>query len=595
MVGTVCSVPWEQRPEAPCHATEARNLASGGRVPKCDAAATLSGSRLGRTLLDCFAFTTYRLGALHNVTGTDTHEPLLGRLDQLLNLNPDLGAAGVQELYALAGACSPAHFPTVAARVGQLVTTYLASPQKRVITQVFQEYFQCLENSARRLTEKGELDAPPSQGEPPERSVALVARGVYTPLSWARILNRTRMPEDLTKAAEACRRRSHLVTGVLEYAFTVLHLVDSEAAFNWELAYLGEHKGTLDPDVLRDLLIAWLAQDDVPEAAFEWAALWSDDQSLVDQWSRVCVLADRLLARHALHAWQVQVRPRNSRAAQLKVRLSHGGWDPDRVRDWVQAALVEIGDSVQAFMDVAHGEKEIDREASSPAVLREIRRVESLFVPTLLGTNLLMELPNGVHSFALAFFGLLGKGRQAWDRRLLKLAESAVRRMFLRALRDGRKPIEIIHQLTFGDRSAFMRMLGELNFGTASFDSVRQRERVVRYLSVFYASYREAQLLAAEVARRYRNLMRLLHEDNLARVLSPEHLAEARSSTMVRELSTIAAEARRYLSHRRALDHELEDLVAVETTFMASVRQRRLAMVRQFLLADGAAAGAADA
>jgi hypothetical protein len=165
--------------------------------------------------------------------------------------------------------------------------------------------------------------------------------------------------------------------------------------------------------------------------------------------------------------------------------------------------------------------------------------------------------------------------------------------MFLRALRDGRKPIEIIHQLTFGDRSAFMRMHRELDFETANFDSVKQRERAVRYLAVFYASFRESQLLAAEIARRYRNLMRLLHEDNLRRVLFAEHLEEARSSAMVRELSSIAAEARRYLSRRRTLEDELEDLVAEEAVFMNSIRHRRLAVVRRFLLVGDSAGASA--
>jgi hypothetical protein len=528
------------------------------------------------------------------VTDSAAHARLLAELESLFNLNPDLSVIELQNLYGLARACPARAFADVAGIVGRLVDAYLASAQKYMIGQVLEEYFQCLERSARLLAERGELEDTPEEPAA-DQSVALVPRGVYSPLSWARILNRADIPQDLTKAAEACRRRNELVTGVLEYAFTVLHLVDSDAAFDWEFAYLRAHKGQLDADVLRDLLLAWLRQETAPEEAFVWAAAWSEDRALVEQWSRVPILADRLLARHALHAWQAQTQPRNSRAAQLKIRLNRSGWDPDLVRDWVQAALVEIGESVQTFMDVAHGDDDADRETTSPAVLREIRRVEALFVPTLTGANLLLELPNGVHSFALAFFGLLGRGREAWDRRMQSLAENAVRRMFLRALRDGRKPIEIMHQLTFGDRHAFMKMVSELDFGTANFDSIKQRERAVRYLAVFYASYRESQLLAAEVARRYRNLMRLLHEDNLRRVLTPEHLEEARSSAMVRELSSIAAEARRYLSRRRALEHELEDLVAEESIFMASVRRRRLVVVRRFLLPNETRQGDANA
>ncbi len=520
------------------------------------------------------------------MTSSSAHTRLLAALDVLSDLNPDLPAYQIEELYDLARTCPPEGFPEVAARVGRLVDAYLDSAQKRIGAQILEEYFQVLERSARLLAERGELGDEPPPASSPAPSVALVPRGLYTPLAWARILQRAPLPEDLTKAAEACRRRHELVAGVLEYAFVALHLVDSAAAFAWELAYLDAHQGSQDPDVLRDLLLAWLGQEQIPPAAFVWAMAWSDDQKLVDQWPRVPQLADRLLARNALGRWQERTRPRNSRAAQLKVQLARGLWEPVRILEWVQAALVEIGDGVQAFMDIAHGDEEMDPAVRSHAVMREIRRIESLFVPMLLGANLLLELPNGAHTFALAFFGLVGRGRELWDQRLRQLAENAVRRMFLRALRDRRKPIEVIHELTFGDRSAFMKMLAELDFGTANFDSIKQRERAVRYLGVFYASYRETQLLAAEVARRYRNLMRLLHEDNLARVLLPEHLAEARSSAMVRELSSIAAEARRYLARRRALEQELEEMVAAETTFLANIRRRRLAAVRLLLVDD---------
>lgn len=508
---------------------------------------------------------------------------LLAAFDALFDLNPDVPPTRLGTLYALARACPATDFPAAAERVGNLIEAYLASAQKQMGGLVFAEYFQALERSARLLTERGELaDAPP---EPPRsRSTALLPRGVYSPLDWAKILQRAKLPPDLTKAAEACRRRHELVAGVLEYAFVALHLVDSDAAFAWELDYLEHHAGELDPDLLRDLLRAWLEQDHVPEAAFAWTLAWSDDQKLVDQWPMVPLLADRLLARHALGCWCRDTRPRNSRAAQLQVQIARGGWDPARTREWVQAALAEVGDGVREFMRIAHADEATDREERSPVVMREIRRIEALLVPMLLAANLLLELPDGALRFALAFFGLVGKGREAWDRRLQQLAEEAVRRMFLRGLRDRRKPIEIIHQLTFGDRSAFMRMLGELDFATANFESIKQRERVVRYLAVFYASYRETRLLAAEVARRYRNLMRLLHEDNLGRVLLPEHLAEARASSLVRELASIAGEARRYLGRRRDLNRELEEIVAEETMFLAAVRRRRLLLVRRQLL-----------
>ena len=165
------------------------------------------------------------------------------------------------------------------------------------------------------------------------------------------------------------------------------------------------------------------------------------------------------------------------------------------------------------------------------------------------------------------------------------VVEKAVRLAFLRALKEDQTPEQLIRKLSFGDRDVQRRLMGELDWISKRFDSVKQRDKVVRRLAVYYASYREAPLLAAEVARRYRDLMRVLHEDNLRRVLNPEQFEEVNRLILLRELAALVSDARRFLARRRALKTTVEEMLASEIEFVQSVCRRRLNLVRQLLLA----------
>ena len=215
--------------------------------------------------------------------------------------------------------------------------------------------------------------------------------------------------------------------------------------------------------------------------------------------------------------------------------------------------------------------------------MREILRIEGLFTPVLLTADRILDVPDGAHTFAVAFFGLVGKGRRLWDAKLHRLAEAAVRKAFLQDLRAGISPLRTIEKLTFGDAQACEWATGELDATTGQFDSLRQREGVVRFLSVFLASYHEQELLGGEVLGRYRSLMRLMHEDHLRRVLAPDHFEEVMQRSILRDLASVAAEARRYLGRRRALESSLPELVATEIEFTQGIRRRRLRLIHTLL------------
>ena len=340
----------------------------------------------------------------------------------------------------------------------------------------------------------------------------------------------------------------------------MLHAVDPEQSVQWQFAYLDRNKGKLDPDVVRDLLKSWLAcnLEKLPHHALEWAESWSADEALGEQWPGVVEQADRLLRRCALQHWDKTRTDRTRNSMHLRMLVKRQLHEEAPFRRWLNASLVDLGQSVLFFVSLNQKQAnaaEQDRAWHAATLFREIRTVEALFTPILLMADLILPQPDGAYRFALAFFGLVGQGREQWNQALLAGAEKAVRLAFLRALKEDQTPEQLIRKLSFGDRD------------------------------VHYASYREAPLLAAEVARRYRDLMRVLHEDNLRRVLNPEQFEEVNRLILLRELAALVSDARRFLARRRALKTTVEEMLASEIEFVQSVCRRRLNLVRQLLLA----------
>ena len=514
------------------------------------------------------------------------YDELRQRLERFLQLNPDIGAAELQEIYALADAASAKRFAEIEAFAERLIACYLSSPTKRVAAQTLEEYFTQLNRSARLLAARGEVEKTPPANPPTCQSVALVPREYYTPLEWCKVLNAAEMPRELVRAVEACRRRNELVATVLEYVFVIMLRLDAEQAVRWQLSYLETRRGNLDPDVVRDLINAWLAQTVLPRPALAWAEAWSADLNLLQQWPHVVRRADRLLCHHALTAWAAGKPPRSLILGRLHRLVQTRQTDDQSLLAWLKAALIEIGESILRVVSLSR-DVEAPEAAAQPwrsgAMVCEILRIESLFTPVLLTADRILDVPDGANTFAVAFFGLVGKGRQQWEATLTTLAEDAVRKAFLYDLRDGVSPVRTIEKLTFGNQEALERALGELDGVTLQFDSLKQRERVVRFLAVFFASYREHDLLGGEIMRRYRSLMRLMHEDYLRRVLAPDHFEEVSKRTILRDLAAVAAESRRFLDRRRALENSLAELVATEIEFIAGIRGRRLRLIHTLL------------
>ncbi|MBT3381116.1 MAG: hypothetical protein HN742_07655 [Lentisphaerae bacterium] len=502
-------------------------------------------------------------------------------MQQLFRLNPDIPSRELDELFSLARETDSTHFSTFVPIMEDLLQAYLECPAKRVERLTLEEYFAFIKRSTRLLAEAGELSAPPEKATADAHSVALIDPQVTaSSLDWCKIVSHAAIPKPVILAAEACQQRNELLSSVLEYAFRILQSIDLDKALAWQLAYLEDNRGDLDPDIVRDLLRAWLDLPTLPNEAFEWAETWSGDENLRNQWPHVVRLADRLLHLHALMQGQPGEHNRSSSLQHLQLILKRFPRDEKRLLRWFENAIIEIGESVHFFVTI-HTHTDADWQAA--ALLKEIRTIETLFPPVLVLADLIVHVPNGASRFALAFFGLVGSGREKWDQEILTKGEMAVRRQFLRNMRREIGPEKTIEALCFGDGLLYNKLMGELDWLTKDFDSLRQRDKVVQALAITYTSFREGIFLATEVSKRFRDLMRVVHEDNLRRVLPPEVFEEVSQLKVLRTLATLAADARRCLAKRRALETDLESMVAADLDFIQSVRRQRLALIHSIL------------
>lgn len=511
-------------------------------------------------------------------TGALAAEQLRERVRLLFNLNPDLSSQELEELQKLARLVGRDQFDPLAHEAARLLAAYLGAPVKTSMQELVEEYFGILDRSERLLQEKGEI----ASAMPLRTSVALVRSTAREAEEWSKIVTRSELPPTLMRAVEACRRRHEVVRSVVEHMLGVLVLIDRDRAIAWMLDYLRLNKGTLDSDVVRDILLAWNAETaPLPREALEWALEWSGDEGLLRQWPYVVFLSDRLLRRQALVRYAQQPRPRHGLLVRLhlmaKVRLDEEGV----FRQWLAEAIEEFGRGIDFFGRLSQAETLVDWQ--SHALCREIGSATELFPLLLMLSDLEYNRPSGALGFAMGFFSLSGQGRQAWDEILERTARRAVKKLMFRYIRENRSPERIIEQLTFGDALVRERLMQKLGIVNRQFQSLETRDAILEMLACYYASYREPGLLAAEITRRYRGLMRMLHDDSLRLRLTQEDYERIRQTPMLPEVAATAGDIRRYLERRRAMDLPLEEMLASEMEFVASIRRRRLKFLIRYL------------
>ncbi|NLG14080.1 MAG: hypothetical protein GX561_07735 [Lentisphaerae bacterium] len=512
-------------------------------------------------------------------------ESLMRFLTELEDLNPDVSLQRLREAESHARLVGSAGFDEVADRVEHLIGLYLSSPPKKLGAETLEEYFGYLNRDAERLLASGELQAGPVVSEG-GGSTALVPRQLYGAMDRCIVLNRCTVPQLLSKAADAFRRRNQVVSTVVEIGFRLLWCLDRKLADAWFVGYFRRSEGHLDPDVLRDAISVALEQPGVSREFLEWGMRWCGDFGLLEMWPNVVHKGDRLLCRHAVKSWFAKHKPRTTSLAHLKVMFDLGKYGDEALLDWIRAALGTLGECVLRIMslgDQAESGDELEVEGYRGALMSELRRLSQLFPVVLFVSDQLLSLPDGCVQLAMAVMGLAGEGLVQWDDGVLEFCRRVIRRTFVYDMRAGRSPLETIDRLTFGDSHAYFRAYAELDLVSERFDSLDQREKVIELLAPYYASYRQPALLAAETTRRYRKLRWLLHEDYLTRVLDSEQMAQVREMEWVWELGAVAGEARRFLGRQRDLSLSVESMIASKIEFEESMRSRRLRAIRRML------------
>ena len=506
----------------------------------------------------------------------------------LEDMNPDLSHIGTMEITRLAGECPPEAFEPVAGQVRRLIDLFLESPQARAARAVMKKYFSALEASARLLQASGEIN---SRAQLPENgagsfstSLVLYSTSGFTPLEKCLLLSRAEVPEELTNAADAVRRRLEVVETVFSLGFAALDRIDRGRFIEWAADYLEENQGALAPEVIRDLLVAMRRHRETTPQIIRWLFRWCADGALLEHWPLVTKYADRMLGTLALAAWGKDCpAPRNRNLAHLKLLAQNWHLEDEHILPWLANTLCTFGESIQRFM---HLDEDGDRQWTTAVLQAELRTLASCYEPILIAADRLLNQPGGAAGLAMAFLGIVGSAKEEWEERIRISSEKVIRRAFMQDLKEGRTPVETIRRYTFGDMNAFTRLCNELDLVTQQFDSIAQREKVVARLAVFYAGYRREAMLGMEVARRYRRLAKILHEDFLGRFLEPEELDKVRKNDFLQELYTMAARIKRFLDHRRALQMSVEEMISSEIEFAAELRQRRLKIIRRIIKAD---------
>ena len=507
-------------------------------------------------------------------------DELMEHLHRLENLNPDISVSEHELLLELASRVGEDYFDEVAAFSADLLEKYLDSDIKNAGRAIMSEYFDELDKGAKLLRAAGEIKALPENGGKRSFTTALVPYERVEALDFCKILNRTPVPKPLVKAADAFMRRNQVVGTVFEYALQVMWRISPAKAEAWVLALFETQQGDIDPDVARDVIsVALSLNAQVSSDFLNWILDFASDVNLLEYWPNVTKYADKLLCRQGLHHYFAKNKARNSLLQQLDFMQKNNLLDDERLLNWVRRALNGIGESVQQFMSLE--KTDMPKEWKALSLFREINHIADLFAPIMLVADQIMALPDGGTQLAMASMGLTGKALEDWEERLAKTSVRAVTRKLMMDMKNKRPLVETIRLLTFGDNAAFQAAYAELDLATEKFDSVKQRDKVAVLLAVYYASYRRGKLLAVEIAARYRNLMRMIHDDFLSQHLDAEQLATIHNSGILQEIASVASEARHFLGRRSAEDNSLEEMLAAKMTFERFVRQKRILLIRQ--------------
>ncbi|MFW6414171.1 MAG: hypothetical protein ACOCZS_02610 [Verrucomicrobiota bacterium] len=514
--------------------------------------------------------------------------------NRLLSLNPYREDVNHADMLAAASDLSAEYFDEFRQRFEELLDTFLGAQWKKNEQAVISKFISHIEHADHQLREKVEKEKENRGGEHgygeaesanSASSVALVSCRHFRSADWLRALNKGDVPQPLLRAVDAAIQRNRLLPSILRPAFGALHAIDSDAAFEWELAYLENKSGQLDPDVLRALLQNWRQQKAgvEPHEAVEWALRWSTNANLRRQWPAVVEEADIWLRDLTARRWLIRQSERSETIVFLQRLFRRQSVQEQDYWRWIEAAIADLGIEIRRFTSLSaaasrHHDPE-EKEKIQRALLHRLKSMNRLFIALIIVSDLLPRMPDGAYRLALALFGISHTHLQTWRQRLQENAFSIIQKIFLDNLKNQETPLETIKKFTFGDHQLYQHLANHLDIVSKNFTSMEDRDAVTETLAVNYASFRENELLDKNISRRYRHLMAALHEDNLHRLFNESQYREISSLQTLFDAFSLAASARHFLKIYRSLDTSVAALLGAEEDFLYEVKKLRTRLI----------------
>lgn len=448
-------------------------------------------------------------------------------------------------------------------QIADILVRFLDSPVKRSERAAVESFLHIVDKTAEKL-------ALP-RVETPE-TLALVPAGLNRE-SLTLIRETAEVPLPLYDALDAAERRSRQIETVLVPLFTWLLAIDPQFTFDWQLNFLNTHQPA-DPDVVRDFARSWSSQAaNLPLPILEKLLDWAESDSLRDLWPTAADAVET-----TLYQWQLAQLSAGEGGGTLfgLLRRYAPFTDRKKLNFWMSRGLETLVDHTVYFSELEKSEStdEKSREIVQREMAAELRAMLEGFAPLLTLSHRLISEVNGAEKLAMSLLGFSPTRHKRWKDLLHRLAVKTIRLFFLKDLQQGTPVIDTIRKLARNDEQVVMRIEQELDLRSKSFDSVKQRDKVTELLAWQYSSYREEHLLQGELSRQYRRMMRMLHADNLNRLLG-DLAAEFTGSSQLLELSALINSARNYMTIYHSLEPDAQAVETARDQFLDEVTRRR--------------------
>lgn len=529
--------------------------------------------------------------------GPEGYGDLIGRL---ISLNPVL-PAGVEWILAEAAAgLGAAAVPVLKQQIGRLILESAGRPERARERELVDEIRARIEVAAHRLLESGDLDTAAGGAR-----ADLVLASDLSPRQVVRIEEEACLSASDWRILEGHRNRVELIdTSLLALlraltrvwqgaaAFFVALCEDAERAFATDrdlravaaVRRRGVGQGIappvrLDPAIRRDLVIV-LGETSGPQADRFIRATVQDHEAR-REYPRIHREARRPLVVRALRHWHENGAAQGRRFSRSIARLltPEGGVRWRRVEGLVTSQLDEVARAVQLFLQ--QGKRLRTRTLASRTLAVEVSAmIDSVHLLLLVSEEFLLRV-HGCRRFAEALFGLDGPTLETMRRAADASVRRSMERAALRSLKRHGTMLDFVQSLRLVDDFTRERVIAMLDLATSQFPTLRIKNQAMDMLAVPYQEQEFERRLLRALQKRFRALVRVVHDDALRTRLEPddfERLQPRREDIF--DLYALLVASRDYLaSMTTRYENVSDDFVFAEEEYKAKIEGRLIRLL----------------